>query len=67
MRSREQFLIPAKRTHPNAPIHQENVASRRVAEKLGMTLNALVDVYGDGVLLANYLMTRQQWLAAPNS
>lgn len=31
-----------------------------------MTMDALVDVYGDGVLLANYLMTRNRWNPAAN-
>lgn len=44
-----------------APIHQENVASRHVAEKIGMRMDALVDVYRDGVLLANYIMSREGW------
>ena len=46
-----------------APIHPENVASRHVAEKIGMTTDGLVDVYGDGVFLENFLMTRERWLS----
>ena len=44
-----------------APIHPANVASINVAEKIGMTFDRLVDVYRDGVELAVYRMTANQY------
>jgi RimJ/RimL family protein N-acetyltransferase len=48
-----------------APIHQQNVASIRVAQKLMMQLTGYVDVYGTGEKHANYVMTAKHWQSLP--
>jgi RimJ/RimL family protein N-acetyltransferase len=48
-----------------APIHQQNVASIRIAQNLMMQLTGFVDVYGTGQKLANYVMTAKHWQSLP--